>query len=253
MICVVLLVFVVLVYRYRSALAATVGRFEASPYAYPPARPPVAAVEAWAACTNAWAAPPASSSSADSDHDPLFLKAFKQFLDAAPYAPCAANATLVRPSSFARDVAWVDASDPGRGVKALRVPIAVRASESVQGRIKATRDLRALFLEDNKDSDSDVTGMPIVKGFAWSYYFLFSDRDSILWPLVANTLVFAGLAVLGTLVAFGLPAWDVARIGVCVLVIDGCLLVWDGSREERTRVIRGRGASLPSRWTFCLR
>lgn len=37
--------------------------------------------------------------------------------------------------------------------------------------------------------------------------------------------VFAGVAVLGTLAVFGLPLADVARVGLCVIVIDGCLLV----------------------------
>ena len=57
---------------------------------------------------------------------------------------------------------------------------------------------------------------------AWSYYFLFSDRDRIATVLVAETLAFAAVAVVGTLLLF-LHAVNVAIIAVGIAAIDGAL------------------------------
>ena len=57
---------------------------------------------------------------------------------------------------------------------------------------------------------------------AWSYYFLFSDRDRIATVLVAETLAFAAVAVVGTLLLF-LHAVNVAVIAVGIAAIDGAL------------------------------
>ena len=64
----------------------------------------------------------------------------------------------------------------------------------------------------------------------WSYFFLFSDRDSVLWKLVEQTLMSAGGAVLGSLLLF-MNMFDVLLIGLCIAVIDASLIgvmsVWD--------------------------
>ena len=57
---------------------------------------------------------------------------------------------------------------------------------------------------------------------AWSYYFLFSDRDRIAIVLIAQTLIFAAVAVVCTLLLF-LHVFNVAIIAVGIAAIDGAL------------------------------
>ena len=58
--------------------------------------------------------------------------------------------------------------------------IAMVAPSTVTGRIKNMNEMRREF----EFIGGDKKQRRGVKGYVWSYFFLFSDRDSVLWKLV---------------------------------------------------------------------
>ena len=110
----------------------------------------------------------------DSSAYPTFVSELAAFLAVSDYT--CLNTTYY-PNNFDGDVVW---SSDKSSVKAARMQIAMVAPSDVTGRIKNMNEMRREF----EFIGGDKKQRRGVKGYVWSYFFLYSDRDSVLWKLV---------------------------------------------------------------------
>merc|ERR1719443_1799187 len=94
----------------------------------------------------------------------------------------------------------------------------IKIPTTVQGRIDSMKSVRKTFASHN------------LEGFAFSYPFLFSDRDEKLWELIGTTLIYAGVSVVFVVAIFVHPV-ATALIGLCIFMIDfslfGLMAAWE--------------------------
>merc|ERR1711907_491404 len=108
----------------------------------------------------------------------------------------------------------------GDVVQSIRLTVSMVTPSLTTGRIDNMKAFRQLL--KNQDIDVDVYG--------WSYFFLYGDRDDMMWRLVIQTLIIAAVAVLAMLAIF-ISFRDVLLIAVCIGCVDcsmmGMMAVWN--------------------------
>jgi predicted RND superfamily exporter protein len=194
----------------RAKVEAMSRAFETSPDVQPPLTSWLRAFEQWQGSSHPQALAASAAAGA------TFNTQLSSFLSAAPFT--AADGTAHVPAMFRSDVKL----DKVTGIVVhSRFHVRVVKPASFKERIGVMHRLRRTF-------ETQVAGW--ADGFAFVFFFMFSDRDAIIHSLIKATLIGTAATVVLVLLLFLRP-FTVFGIAVCVYFIDaslfGVLAVWD--------------------------
>jgi len=124
----------------------------------------------------------------------------------------------VIPASYTNDIVFSRNSNGINGVAATRMNCIIEAYESSTDQIVFMEKHRETLTSSLKLYDS----LDEENAMVWNAFYMFFDRDKEMNTLITKTLVFAALAVLGTLLFFLHPI-SVLVIAFAIASIDGAL------------------------------